>query len=1116
VLIVLTGRSHRLWPRVAEEMGLVHADEASRLLLLTPDQYTLQAELELTERLKLPGLLRIEVLSPSRLTERVFQLAGSPSRVRIDGRGKSMVLADVIRQAKGKLSYYSAAAGRRGFVERLSICIGDFKKAGMTPGEVRDLAQAMDGGDGLRDKLLDIALLFELYQQRLHGAFLDGEDVQDALLNRLPSSGVVSGAHVWIYGFDLISPQFARQIAAMARESASLRVALTLEGESARDGRIFAPPRETLARLARHFDSEGLFWAHERVMTPLPSAPAIAHLEAELFASPQNAYPGKPKGVALWAAANPYDEAMRTAAAMRMFAAKDGIRFDEMAVVVGDLDGYTGAIESAFSRSDVPFHLARKRPALWHPLLRAWLAALRCGARGWRTEDAIDWIKSGFSGLSRDEAELLENYALENGLRGKKWLRRIDDMTLEAIRARFAGPMLALQERLRDATDATETLSAAYSILADVDAYTTLAGWESALQVMGRREEAADCAQAWRLMLGTLDQLHALLGGSRLPMSSIAEIIESGLSSAELGAVPQRPGTAQVGQLGHIKIGGKCRVLFLLGMQDGVLSSPAASLLSDAEIEKTGHDAAFGLRGDALSQILQINLLDTLAAPTERLYISHARAGVDGSAQRPAAVLTVIKRLFPGMEERGGLSRGELKWHAPGAALDALGGALREALDRGKMPTDDARNAAAWLLQNAATHEAAGRVLRALTEEQAVQPLPKAAARALYGKAQTSVSRLESFAHCPYWHFISYGLRPMERRDPTPKGIEIGSFYHRAMEGFTASAAAHAEWPSISRETCDVLMDEALAPLRAQWALLSENAMLRAAGDGFCRVAKRAAWTYTDQMRRGRFKTEVCEARFGIGEALPPIPLELPDGERRFLEGRIDRIDFYEEDGERWLRVVDYKSGDTSLDPAKVYGGLQLQLMLYLMAALSAFDAVKPAGAFYSRMDDPLILTDGRDIDLIEQKIAQEMRLSGILVSDLKAVRAMEGGDAMLKKDGTPRQDAGTASAEELAALMRHAHALAAEISGQILNGDIGKRPAQKDGFRACDWCDCHAACSFDPKAKGARAKKLRRMTREEMLARVRAEHGAESVQAHNAPSKSRSHEPAILPQKTQ
>lgn len=1091
MLTVLTGRSRRLWPRVVEEIGEALSAGAERLLLLTPDQYTLQAELELTERLRLPGLLYLEVLSPSRLTTRVFSLAGSPERVRIDARGKAMVLSDVLRKSKGQLAFYARAAGRRGFTDRLAAAIGDLKRAGMTPEQVLELSDSLPEGDALRMKLSDIALLYGLYEERLSGAFLDGEDVQDALLQRLPASGMLSGARVWVYGFDLISPQFARQIAVMAREADSVRLALTLEEASARDGLIFQPARDTLSRLARVMDADGQPWAREHVRAPLHTAPEIETLERELFAMPQEPYLEEPKAITLWAAANPYDEAMRTAAAMRIFA-RGGIGFDEMAVVVGDLSAYTGAIESAFGRSDIPFHLSRQRPALWHPLLRAWLAAIRCATKGWRAEDAMDWLKGGFSGLSREEAEILETYAIEHGLKGVKWRHTIEDIALEALRDRFTAPVLKLQKGLRDAESATQSLSAAYEILQDTGAYAALIDWERQLSERGFSVEAADCAQAWRLALETLDQLHALLSCDRIPMASIAEIIESGLMAAELGAAPQRAGAVQVGQLGHFKLGGACRVLFLLGLQDGVLGADEPSLLTDAEARRAGEKAedgaTFGLRGDALAMLAQINLLDTLAAPTERLLISHSLAGVDGSALRPAAALKLIARVFPKMTESGGLSRGEQRWHAPGAALDALGAALRDAIDHGAMPDGDAQKAAAWLLHDASTAPAAERVLRALeTEQSAQQTIGKKAAKKLYTRGMTSISRLESFAMCPFWHFVSYGLRPEKRREFAPRNDEIGTFYHRAMEGFTNIAAETPAWPDIPRETCDALMETVLTPLREAWAAgpLSENAMLRAAGEGFCRVARRAAWAYTDQMRRGRFRTRVIEARFGLGEALPAIPLTLPDGEQRFLEGRIDRIDFYEEHGERWLRVVDYKSGDTVLDPAKLYGGLQLQLMLYLSAALSGFVGVKAAGAFYSRFDDPLILTDSRDIDQIEQAIAKELSLSGICVSDLRAVRALEDGEALINKDGTLSKKAAAATDGELAALMRHAHALAAELSGRIMEGEIAKRPAQKDKWKACDWCDCRAACGFDGRAKGNLTRKLEKMTREELFSRV-------------------------------
>lgn len=1090
MLTVITGRSRRLWPRVLAEIGQAQAAGAKRLFLITPDQFTLQAELELVDRLDLPGLLTIEVLSPSRLLTRVFSLAGSPQRVRVDARGKAMMLADVLRQSAWELAFFGGSAGRRGFADRLAVDIGNFKRAGKGPEDVALLAEQQAPEDALRAKFEDLALLYARYEQRLEGAFLDGEDAQEALLVRLPESGLLEGAQIWIYGFDLISPQFMRQIAVMARGAESVRLALTMSGAEAGDASVFTPSRDVVQMLGRYLHEERLLWEQEQVETPLEAAPEIQHLEAQLYALKPVIYEGPVEAISLSVAANPYEEAMRAAARM-LALAREGMRFEEMAVVLGDAEGYAGAIESAFGRSGIPYHLTRSRPALAHPLLRSWMAGLRCATMRYRAEDALDWLKGGFCGLTVEEAERLENYALENGLKGAKWKRPIDDPALEDLRSRFMAPLEMLRERLAKARTNTQTLSAVYGLLEDVDAYGTLEGWQETLAGRGLLTEAAECAQAWRLALETLDQLHALLHGSRMRMADIAQVVESGLAAAELGTVPATPGVVQVGQLGHMKIAGVCRALFLLGMEDGVMRSGATSLISDAEVERAaeaaGQTMAFGLRGDALAQLMQINLLDTLSAPSERLYISHASVGPGGDARRPAAALKLLRRIFPQLEETGSVVRREAVWHAPGAALDALGPMLRGAVTYDGTLTQAERETAAWLLHDPSTRRQAEAVMRALETKVPPDRLGSRAADALYAHTRTSISRLESFASCPFEHFVSYGLRPIPRKPYEVERSDMGTFYHRAMEGYTRAAAENPAWPQVGREESDAMMERVLEPIRQEWANtpLGEDAMMRAAGEAFCRVARRVAWTYAGQMQRGGFRTGQIEARFGPGELLPAIALILPDGSRCWVEGRIDRIDFLEEEGERWLRVVDYKSGSTSLEPAKLYGGLQLQLLLYLAAALAAFPGVAPAGAFYARLQDPLIQTDSRDVAEIERKLADALRLDGIVLADVRIVRAMEDAKGSINKDGTVSKATNAASEGELAALMRHAYTLAASMAGQIAAGEIVARPAKLGNWQACQWCEYRGVCGFDASLDGYAVRELEKLSKEELLERI-------------------------------
>lgn len=1090
MLTVLTGRSRRLWPRVVSEMGQARQSGAERLLLLTPDQYTLQAELELIDRLQLPGLLQMEVLSPSRLLLRIFALAGSPKRVRIDARGKAMVLADVLRGSRKELSIYGGAVERNGLVERVAGCIGDLKRAGMTPEAVASLADKFPEQDALRGKLLDIALLYGRYEERLEGAFLDGEDVQEALLERLPTSGFLSDTKVWIYGFDLISPQFLRQIAVMARHALSVRLAVTVDDITARDAMVFQPSRDTLMRLGRYFDAEGMQWTREIVDDPLDAPPELSHLERELFAIPIVPYEKEPEAITLSSYATPYEEAMRVAE-KALALAREGMRFDQMAVVVGDVNVYTGPIESAFRRSEIPYHLVRQRRALSHPLLHGWLSALRCVTRGWRLEDGVAWLKCGFCGLARDEVHRLENYAIEHGLKGSKWRKVIDDGGMETLRRRFVEPLERLQKNLREASDLKALLAASYTLLEDIRAYDTLLAWQRELIGRGLLTEAADCAQCWRLLLETLDQLYTLPGKDKPSMASLAGTLEAGLSMAELGAVPAWPGMLQVGQLGHMKLGGMYRAVFLLGLQDGVLQAGQPGLLSDAEVlraaEHTGQNAAFGLSGDELSQLKQVNLLDTLAAPTERLFISHALSSAVGEAQRPAMAVNLLQKVFPALSEQGGSMRQAQCFHAKGVALDSLGPMLQDAAKRGVELTAQALDAAVWLTRQPETRERAEQVLRILLEPPPHESLTKQMAGALYAKSRTSASRLETFAQCPFRHYVAYGLRPVQRREFTVARDETGTFYHRAMEGYALAVMQHAGWPDISREESDEIMEEVLRPLRAEWENkpLGDNAMLRAQGSTFCGVARRAAWNYTSQMRRGKFSMGAVEVRFGRGEMFPPIALTLRDGSLVWLEGRIDRVDFFADGDDRWLRVIDYKSGNTEIEPAKVYGGVQLQLLLYLMAALTAFPGALAAGAFYSQFRDPLIDIDSRDIDKIEQKIAKELSLSGIQLADVRVIRALDNADDFLNRDGSINKQKNTVTSEQMRALMRHAHGLAVSLAQRIAEGEITPRPAQLAKWRACAWCDYQSVCRFDAAVLGSMVRWLEPISKKELLERV-------------------------------
>ena len=210
-------------------------------MFLVPSQYTLQAELEIMERLHVSGSFLIDVLSPKRLQSRVFELAGMPKRTLFDERGKCMVLSSIIEAQKDELSVYRGAAqnGSSGFTARMSNMIASLKRSGLSAADVARSAESMDTESPARAKLGDIARIYAAYEQRMAGELADAEDISREMCARFEASGVFKGQNVFVYGFDMITPTFAAELLSIAPLCRTLTLAIETDANAAPDGRLF-------------------------------------------------------------------------------------------------------------------------------------------------------------------------------------------------------------------------------------------------------------------------------------------------------------------------------------------------------------------------------------------------------------------------------------------------------------------------------------------------------------------------------------------------------------------------------------------------------------------------------------------------------------------------------------------------------------------------------------------------------------------------------------------------------------------------------------------------------------------------------------------------------------
>ncbi len=1089
---MLSGRTRRLLPHVVAEIGEAYA-EGKRCLLIVPEQFTLQAELELIERLNLPGFFDIEVLSPTRLTQRVFERAGSPQRVRIDTRGKHMVLRCALADLAEELTYYRRSAARAGVVDKLSALIADVKRSALSPEALAATARTIENA-ALRAKLDDVARVYAAYERVLAGRFVDGEDVENAMRERLAASEIADGARVWVYGFDMLTQQFAHTLAALAARAASLTVALVMDDVPAGDAALYAPVRASARRCTAMLAEAGIAVEHRRVDAPLPATEPLRHLERALFAFPAQRYAGAPEGLWLHAATTPYAEVQLAAAHILAWVRDEGLAWHEIAVQYASAEPYAGLIGHVFAQYGIPAYVDEKRPAAQHPLVVGLLCALRCATQNYRAQDMLPYLKSGFSGVAPEQTFALERYIIEYGLRGAKWkqpLARGPEALLtviEPLRQRVAEPLAALQQQLREARDADGTLRAVWDYLQRVDAFAVLQAYHARLLDAGLLTEANHTEQVWQHLIRTLDQMHVLLDGQRATAAMCIDMLSAGLSAIELAALPPSPDALMCGQLGQMRVG-QVRALVVLGLSDGALTSSDAALLTDAERAQVENSARanLGMEDAARAQLARLDVLQALTLPTEKLWLSYPAATLRGAAVRPATVCAQIRRVFPDLVLQGGtLDDGsEQALCAPLPALEALGPALRAAME-GQPLSDPLKAAYVSLRAHPLWREALDNVVTGLRASIETEPLPAALADNAPDR-RYSISRLETFAACPYQHFVQYGLKPQPFEPCGLRPNDLGGWYHAALERYTRAALAVPEYPNLTREHSDSLIAEVLRALPVEFAhgSLIESKQAEALGLRARQIAARAAWTLTRQLAQGTFMPSRVEADFGMGDA-PPLALPLPGGGSLYLRGRIDRIDTWQDGGREFLRIVDYKASPTAraLEGTRVLHGLQQQLPIYMAAAMQAIPGAEPAGLYYFRVDNPLIETFDKDAEKIEQKIFRELKMTG-LTTTLPEVVTAQGRADLITKEGEIKKNAAAATLEQMRLLIGHAQRKATSFAQRIGAGEIDIAPVRIGDWCACQYCKWRSVCGVDPALPGGSPRMLAKVKLKDVLTRL-------------------------------
>lgn len=874
--------------------------------------------------------------------------------------------------------------------------------------------------------------------------------------------------------------------------------------------------------------------------TGVRSAP-LRHLEREFGPRRPAPFKGEPHGIRLVAATNPRAEVEAAAREILRLAREDGMRFRDIGVIVGDLEAYHDLIEPIFKDHGIPFFIDRRRSVGHHPLVELVRSALDVVCEDWAYDPVFRYLKTDLVPLSRREVDLLENFVLARGIRGTRWFddkvwtctrasdsasglgsdsasesgsdpgsSRVrsedEDMTrtLGEARAKATAALAEFHHKVAacDAKPVHDMARALFELLAALGVRERLQEWAREAADAGDVEGAREHQQVWKAVLDLLDEVVQALGDQVTDVSSFRELVEAGLQGMTLGLIPPALDQVIVGSVERSRHPA-LRAAFVLGATYDAFPRRVSegTVLSDREreiLQERGLTLAPTSRVEQFYE--QYHVYVALTRAWDRLWVSYPMADGEGRAIRPSPVTAQLKAMFPTLSEEFAC---EDVPSSSEKALDAITSEAKAAAlvvrhFRGSLgPAKPGPHGAAgewdpfwldlyeWLVEDPERRQRALRVLKSLAFTNYVGKLGDDTARALYPDPVTaSVSRLEAFARCPFAHFAGWALRLAERELFRLEPPGMGTFIHETLRKLVDDLGDERALAGLSDAEIDAKVArivEELAP-RLQNEILRSSARYEYIERVLTRILRRSAKVLKDHACRSEFRSVGREVAFGHGRlegsSIPGLKLEIDDGRRLVLVGRIDRVDVAEAGGVSYLRVIDYKSSQRSLDLRDVYDGIALQLLVYLAVAEDHSEALtrgraEPAGALYFPAADPLVSASGPvDDDDLESRRKRMLKMTGVIVGGPDVVRLMDkkiqgASDivpARLTKDGEVAKSSGSnvIARERYRALRRFLLAKVRELSSRIVAGEVAARPYRRGKFRACQWCEFKPVCGFD------------------------------------------------------
>lgn len=1064
-------------------------EQKNKIYIIVPEQFSFSVENHLLNVIEENSSINAEVLTLSRMADRVISETIGNNRVHLSKVGKSMIIYDVLDKQKNKLNFLRSSEKN---MELALNMVTELKKHNIDSTLLSDTIEKIDD-KYLKLKLSDANNILKVYQQRIEQNYIDESDALNLLADNIEQTDFFNDSIIYIDEFAGFTPneyQIIEKLCTLAKELTVTVCTDSLELMDNKEDSLFYFNSITAEKLLDIAKKTGSYIEKVNLDDVKKfKNDELKFLEKAIYADENFVFENNTTNVILDSYKNPYSECENIAQKIYKIVKEEKYRYRDIAVVMANMETYVDDIKEVFNKYNIPIFIDEKKDVNNCILIKFVVSLFNIFTSNFSYEAMFSYIKSGVLDIEEDDIFLLEKYVNKWGIRGSKWYKQDFEYEekndqqdkINKIRLSIIDPILKLKNDLSGEKTAKEINYKLYEFIEENNIQKNILKKADEFEKMGMVSVADEYRAGIEIFFNVLDEIFLIFENDKMSFDRYNKILQTGIAKSEFGRIPSSLDQVLIGDIERSKTK-EIKVLFLIGVNDGVIPKiiKDEGFLNDRD-RKVLKENDVELAKDSVELLYEnrFNIYKVLTIPTEKIYLSYSVADKEGKALRCSILLTQIKKIFPEIEEHDNVIDDKHDISTAEATLDCAIEEYRRYLDDDEIE-QEWKDIILWYKKNESLR--INRILRGAKFSNLPEKISTENIKKMYGKTlRTSVSRLEQYKRCPFSFHMKYGLKLNEEEKFEIRSLDTGNFMHEVIDDF---------FEMVEQKRLDIkLIDEnqlksIVYEIVNRKMGMNKNYIFRGSPKFIVlsrrlkKVVYQSIEYIVKQLKNSKFELYGHEVEFSEKAELKPMKIELDDKKQVVVTGKIDRVDIAKMNDDTFVRIIDYKSSVKDIDLNQVVSGIQIQLLTYL-DEIAEQENFQSAGILYFNLIDTIVKADKNLSDEeIKQQLNKKFKMKGLIVADIDIVKMMDTKLApstysecipvYLDKDGNiSRSKSSVLDREKFESLQKYTKHIISDISNEIFEGNIDIKPFYNNKKTPCDYCEYRSICNFNPNFNG-------------------------------------------------